>query len=369
VTSASPYAAPDPAPSRATLRSTWLRVVGVCVLIATGTVVQRCLGTTIIVGTAHVGDEVMSIFPRYLIRGALTPLVWVLAERFPLAGRGAGRHVLVHVAGWLVYVTAQVAAFTVAEAAFSGWTAAPRPAVFGMVLLGSMPYDTGLYLGVLGVYHAVRYHRAYVARAVKDAQLETRLAQAELDALRAHLQPGFLFRSLDAIARLMEADVRRARKALADLSELLRLSLNEGGGQPVPLGEELELLQRYFAVRALGTHGAPRLRLQVEDGERALLVAPALLQPIADALLEGSTRDGRAVMEVRARRDGERLHLEIAAPSARTSDGDAIAAASARLERVYGGGASLHWENSGARSLVQIDLPATLSFSPVPVLT
>ncbi|MDB4950401.1 MAG: signal transduction histidine kinase LytS [Gemmatimonadetes bacterium] len=356
------------APDRRSPWRPWAVALAVWALIGTGTAVQRWWGNVLLGSPSFLGDELRTSLPRYLIWGALTPLVWVLSRRFPVAGRGAWRHVLVHLAGCAAYVAVQTVAFTLAALAYAGIRRMPGAAVFGMTLLGYLPYDVVLYLAVAGVYHAVTYHRAYVARAVKDAQLETRLAQTELDALRAHLQPRFLFGSLDAVSGLMESDVRGARKALADLSELLRLSLNEGGGRPVPLSDELDLLERYFAVRAMSRGGAVRLRLSVPDSVRDTLVPPALLQPLADQLLSGAgPADAAARLEVSAARvpGGLRLSLRVDGPRPPAADDGAglLDAVEARLVRICGEGATLRRDTAaGSGICVHVHIPEGWAF-------
>jgi two-component system LytT family sensor kinase len=346
-------------------RRPWVVALAVWALIGVGAGVQRYLGGVLLGGPASLGVELGTSLPRYLVWGALTPAVWYLSRRFPLAGRGAGRHALMHLAGCAAYVAVQTAAFTLADLAYAGIVRPPGAAVFGMTLLSYAPYDLVLYLAIVGVYHAVTYHRAYVARAVKDAQLETRLAQSELDVLRAHLQPRFLFESLDSVSELMERDVRGARKALADLSELLRLSLNEGGGRPVSLAEEVELLERYFSVRALAEGGAVRLRLDVPLTAREALVPPALLQPLADDLLAGGpdTAGAPADLLVRAGIAQSTLRLEIRVHHSTPADGPSalMDAVEARLDRIYGGRAALRRRSApGGGTAVEVEVPLRL---------
>ncbi|HET6763815.1 MAG TPA: histidine kinase [Longimicrobiaceae bacterium] len=341
----------------------WLIGLGICILIALGSAVQQSLGRWLQGGSLRLGEEMVALLPRFLVWGGLAGLVWLLSRAYPLAGRGALGNATVHVGGMAVFVLLQTLAFTLSDAVYTGARGVPRAPVFILGMLSSAPADILLYIGVLGVYHAVTYHRAFVARGVKDAQLETRLAQTELDALRTHLQPAFLFESLDAVAMLMAANVRAARKGLADLSELLRLSLNEGGGRPVRLAQEVELLERYFAVRALGKADGPRLHLAVSPAEADVLVAPALLQPIADALMQCPTSQGPPpTLELRVRRQEDVLRVELTAFSALPgADGaEMIAATSARLQRIYGTSAFLRCTLGGTGARVEVTLPASV---------
>ena len=81
------------------------------------------------------------------------------------------------------------------------------------------------YWAIVGVSHALRYHREARDRELSAAQLETRLVEAQLQALQRQLQPHFLFNTLNTISALMHRDVDAADAMIARLSDLLRMSL------------------------------------------------------------------------------------------------------------------------------------------------
>ena len=84
--------------------------------------------------------------------------------------------------------------------------------------------------------------------------LQKHLAESQLAQLRAQLQPHFLFNALNTISSLMQVDVDRADRLLAQLADLLRSSLQAGTRQITSLREELG------AARALRTHHAGAFR-------------------------------------------------------------------------------------------------------------
>ena len=93
-------------------------------------------------------------------------------------------------------------------------------------------------------------HRHYLEReresarfALERSQLETQLANAQIEALKMQLHPHFLFNTLNSISVLMRDDVESANKMLVRLSELLRAALKSGNAQEVSLKEELEFLR------------------------------------------------------------------------------------------------------------------------------
>src|SRR5262245_27261149 len=91
------------------------------------------------------------------------------------------------------------------------------------------------YAVIVGFFYTLDYYQKFRERELKAAQLEGRLAQAELQNLKAQLQPHFLFNTLHAISVLMQENVPAANRMLVRLSELLRMGLDTAGEQEVTL--------------------------------------------------------------------------------------------------------------------------------------
>jgi sensor histidine kinase YesM len=160
---------------------------------------------------------------------------------------------------------------------------------------------------------ALRYYRESRERALRAAQLETRLVAAQLKTLQQQLHPHFLFNTLHAISSLMHSDIDAADRTLIRLSDLLRLTLERLGQQDVTLEAELEFLQKYLEIE--GTRFADRLvvRYDIEPGARDAFVPTLLLQPLVEnAIKHGVARkSGAGHIDVSARRDNNMLWLEV----------------------------------------------------------
>ena len=105
-----------------------------------------------------------------------------------------------------------------------------------------------LFWFAVGAIYAFDSYREARDRQVASADLEARLAEAQLQNLQLQLQPHFLFNALNTISSVMYDDVRRADTMLARLSDLLRRTLQTGHSQEVPLEEELALVKSYIAI-------------------------------------------------------------------------------------------------------------------------
>src|SRR5215475_8589409 len=116
-------------------------------------------------------------------------------------------------------------------------------------LIGRIPIDVIIYWTIVGAGYAFEYYRRFREQQMQAArlelhatQLETQLAQAQLQALKMQLHPHFLFNTLHAISALMDDDVKGARRMIARLSELLRLTLENASQQEVSHLHDLSLL-------------------------------------------------------------------------------------------------------------------------------
>jgi signal transduction histidine kinase len=231
----------------------------------------------------------------------------------------------------------------------------------GLALLGHQPPSTlwsflgslsgGLVWGtltaflyywlILGVQAAFVYQRMYREQRVAAAELESRLSEARLDALRLQVHPHFLFNTLNAISAFVDADPERARRMIARLGELLRGTLNGGTAAELPLARELDLLAPYLEIQQIRFGDRLAIELDVATDAGAALIPTLMLQPLVENAVEhGVKRTPRgARVHLRARRAGDRLRLEVADTGpgpAGGSDGVGLANTRARLKALYG---------------------------------
>ena len=148
--------------------------------------------------------------------------------------------------------------------------------------------DILVYLATMSACVAFAHFRQSQQRARKALELEARLAQAQLHALRMQINPHFLFNTLNAISTFVHTDPQTADEMITDLSEMFRASLENSDDTEIELSQEMDLLSRYLSIeqRRFGE------RLQVEKDiapEVASALVPALiLQP----LVENAIRHG-----------------------------------------------------------------------------
>jgi LytS/YehU family sensor histidine kinase len=205
--------------------------------------------------------------------------------------------------------------------------------------MGAMIY------GVLaGVCYGVLLHermREQEARAARATALQT---EAELRALRAQLNPHFLFNTLHSLLALVRQDPRAAEEALEQFGDLLRYTLDtQKNGEVVPLGEELTFVENYLALESLRLGDRLRLDIRIEEGVREEQVPAFCLQPLVENAVRHAIapRAAGGRLAVRAAREGRAVVLEV-------SD-DGPGASPTELERAAGLGLRLVRERLAAR--------------------
>lgn len=221
---------------------------------------------------------------------------------------------------------------------------------------------------LVGVIYVIDSYREAGKRQLVTAELETRLAEAQLQNLRLQLQPHFLFNALNTISSVMHEDVNRADAMLAQLSDLLRRTLRAANSQEVPLEEELAMLKSYLAIMEARFGDDLRVDFAVEPALSDVLVPQLILQP----LVENSIRHGRDAqssrvdVHVRARRDNGNLLLQVSDNGPGIADlekgewrkGVGLSNTEERLEGIYGPDHQFLLENSAGGGLtVSVRLP------------
>jgi signal transduction histidine kinase len=202
------------------------------------------------------------------------------------------------------------------------------------------------YWAVIGLSHALDFHRESRERELTSAQLQAQLAEAQLQSLQRQLHPHFLFNTLHTISALMHRDTDAAEEMLARLSDLLRLTFEHMGTQTVALTDELEFLHKYLDIERVRFGDRLDLHVEVAPDTLDASVPYLLLQPLVEnALRHGiAPKVGGGRVEVTVKREGDTLQVVVQDNGVGLSDeklaalqaGVGIGNTRSRLERLYG---------------------------------
>jgi two-component system LytT family sensor kinase len=287
--------------------------------------------------------------------GLLTPVIMLLAYRIPLNAGTWKRNLPVQMAAGILVTLAHKMIYGLAYF----WHTVGLARAFGSAiaaLLDHVDYGITLFWLLTIAIYSIEYYRASREHELRASELSAQLAQAQLGLLRMQLQPHFLFNTLNAISVLVESDPAGARTMVNRLADMLRMTLETGSAQKVPLRRELDLLEGYLRIEQ--ARFPDRLDVSVDPAEETLdaPVPSLLLQPLVEnAIRHGVARNrARTAVRISARRTGERLVVVVEDDGPGVRDPDAVkegiglSNTRSRLDRLYGGNGRL--EISAGRS-------------------
>jgi hypothetical protein len=309
--------------------------------------------------------SVMS-FPLCLLYAFICLSAWYACRANPFERAGILRLVEVHLAAAL--------------AASGVWIVGAELLAHGLAVAGyfpailvRMPHVIPLLLGTGVLFYLLSVNFYYVLLAVEASQeaearaMEARMLtrDAELRALKAQVNPHFLFNSLNSISALTSSDAAKAREMCVLLGEFLRRTLGLGEKSAIPLEEEMSLIRAFLAVEKI-RFGA-RLRMEESVAKECLgfSVPPLLLQPLVENavghgianLVEG----GNIRLEVKC--GGGNVYMEIENPfdpeaPMRRRSGVGLENVKQRLAARYGERASMQVSSNDGKFRVSITIPA-----------
>jgi len=277
--------------------------------------------------------------------GVLTPLVMWLARIYPIEANNWMRALPIHIGSSILLTIAQVSI----EASVKWLRTGAEDSLAAMVRHYLRQHtQVGLltYWLLFAATQLYRMHDQARKRQLRAAQLEARLAEAQIENLRTQLHPHFLFNTLQAAVTLIPEDPEAAEDILLRLSELLRISLDEMYTQEIPLARELEFLGHYVAIQQRRFGDRLGCEIQVVPDLLECVVPTLLLQPLVEnAIRHGISKHKEGdVVTVRGFQDGHQLCLEVINLTSRLegrtenllSAGIGLSNTRQRLEHLYG---------------------------------
>ena len=126
----------------------------------------------------------------------------------------------------------------------------------------------------------------YVGRSRTDQmaqiRLETTVKELELKTIKAHINPHFIFNSLNSIRALVDENPERARGAITELSNLLRSSMQAEKNETVTLEKELKIVEDYLALEKIRFEDRLQVSLHIDEDTLDQLVPPMMVQILVE---------------------------------------------------------------------------------------
>jgi two-component system, LytTR family, sensor kinase len=346
----------------------WGPILAGVTALALSTTIQLVLGYRMRGVELSIREAVLSGMVTWYPWLLLAPLIFKMCGWFPFDAGSWRRSMLAHlpacIAAGLIYSAMRWGA------SFSPWVD-EKPLLFNRVAISHIYLWVLSYTVLVGVHEAWHNYQRFKQGELRASQLEARLAQAQLEVLKGQLHPHFLFNTLHAISTLIHKDPDSADEMVAQLSDLLRMTLANIGVQEVPLQQELEFLRRYLDIQQMRFQDRLRVVVDVPADTLDVRVPNQVLQPLVEnAIRHGvDARRGEGLIEIRARANGETLTLSVrddgpglrpeAEKGARVQGrGIGISNTRARLKELYGPVSMLELANHPAGgTLVSLSIP------------
>lgn len=292
-----------------------------------------------------------------LIWAVFTPFIFFVAERLPLRPP--------HVFRNSIALLAFIPSVAVVRAVFGGIVSevvgdrrAPALAFLQYSVTHRFHRNVFLVVVIIGVTYFILAQRGAAERERNALALRTAMMNAELQRLRASMQPRMMFATLDAIVEKIATSPDVADRMLIHLGDLLRTMLDFGKRPFVTLGEELEVIDRYFEIEKTRTEGAFTTRVDVEEEVLGAHVPPLLLHALIESALLPNGTESPQRLEILGRKQEDILILEILNDdSERAPSAEAIEETRARLRQAFSNDASVTWRREENRIVTELVMP------------
>ena len=227
--------------------------------------------------------------------------VYLFARRHPWPHPFRLHFMLAHLAGAALYSVCWIAVLSAVRSLWMGQLViASGPGITAFLVTG-----VWLYLIVAGVIYANEAAR-------RAGEVEAHAARAQLAALRAQLNPHFLFNALHTVVQLIPVDPRGASRAAEELGAALRTTLDEER-DVVTLAEEWSFVERYLAIESIrfGERLVVRPRL-ADEALDARIPSFALQTLVENAVLHGAqATENPTLLTIEGRLEGPMLRVTV----------------------------------------------------------
>jgi hypothetical protein len=309
----------------------------------------------------------------YYLWALSVPLVIAIIRRFPFDERRWAVPLVVHLVASGVIAAVIIVIAEVILKFVIGLRTDPILHTIRFSLGINFHSNVPTYWMIVLAYLSFQYYARFRDRELRASQLETRLSEARLDALKMQLRPHFLFNTLNSISSLMYSDVEAADTMITRLGDFLRLTIESDHEQLIPLRQELEFVRRYLEIEQIRFEDRLRIAYDVEPRLLDALVPSLVLQPLVENAIHHAIapREEGGRIAVRATESGGRLTLMVDddGPGLRAQSPERVrvglGATRARLEQLYGDQHELRFSDSAEGGLaVAVAIPLQFREGP-----
>ena len=332
--------------------SRWGLILAVCFLIGVTFAVQGFIYANQKGYPLTLQDSFIEQIPFWMIWGLLAPLIFRFIQHVPLDRERWIKGVLIHIPGAIIFSLVHLMIYLLVLAVFREKDLMEHSESLNsfFTLVSRLNFGIRLwsYLMLAAFAYAADFYQRYQQGAIRTSQLETQLAQAQLQALKMQLHPHFLFNTLNSISALLRKNPDTADKMIACLGDFLRLTLRSAGTQEVTMGQEIEFLKCYLDIERIRFQDRLTVEFNIDPDVSQAKVPNLILQPVVEnAIRHGiATHNEAGRIEITANSNDSWLEVRVSdnGPGLpRKNNGDAdikegvgLKNTRSRLDQLYG---------------------------------
>jgi len=315
---------------------------------------------------------IMEATGAYTILLLLPIVIWFI-NKFPITRKNMASHIPLHILASLVFGVSHTLLMY-----FS------RMFIFCLFNIGTYDYGKIIYRFPMEYSHQLfTYWTVYVCifffkylknsqeQKLKTIQLEQQLTKVRLHALQMQLHPHFLFNTLNMISSTMYEDTRTADHMITNLSDLLRITLDQKESEEHSLEKELEELELYIEIMKARYKNNLKIEIHIEKDTLNALVPSFIFQPLVENSIKYSMDNLKsAEIHISSHKENNTLKLIIrdngpgisGNPDMIIKTGMGLSNTAERLDKLYKNDHRFHLQNIDKGGLqVEIHIPFQLS--------
>lgn len=210
-----------------------------------------------------------------------------------------------------------------------------------LILSGAFYFFINIFIWNL-IYFIYHYITKSRKQQLDTLRLEALVKELELKTIKSHINPHFIFNSLNSIRALVEENPERAREAVTELSNILRSSMQADKSETVTLEKELKIVKDYLALENMRFEDRLKVEYNIEDDTLDQQVPPMMLQTLVEnAIKHGISKEIHGGT-VRINADFKDNYLELKVQNTgqlngkTNADGFGLSSTTNRLNLLYG---------------------------------
>ncbi|MFK7954172.1 MAG: sensor histidine kinase [Ekhidna sp.] len=216
-------------------------------------------------------------------------------------------------------------------------------------------------LAIIPISLGLQYFKRGVINQYQLQELRVRTSETELNALKAQINPHFLFNTLNNIYGMNQINSDKASEMIMELSDVMRYHLEFSKKGTILLSDEIQLLTSYIQLEKLRINDNCDLQLDILEGDFSLSISPLLLLPLVEnAFKHGTHPTSPSFIHLSIKTSGRKLYFTIKNsihPNRKVIKTNlGLKNTMKRLEIIYGGKYELKTSEDQATYLVKLGI-------------